>query len=244
MRGGVAKSIHLFSSVIKTAFLTNMNHTLLQITETAPSSESINLIDLTMKGGPIMIPLAVLSIIAVYLTIERFLTLKKASKLEANFMANIKDLVLNGNIKGARALCERTNSPIARMIEKGVTRIGKPLQDIDTSIHNVGNIEINKLETGMPTLATISGAAPMLGFLGTVTGMVTAFHKMSSAGANLTVSLLAGGIYEALVTTVAGLIIGIFAYIAYNQLTSMIEKIIHRMEASAVEFIDLLQEPA
>lgn len=237
-------SIHLFSSVIKTAFLTNMNHTLLQITETAPSSESINLIDLTMKGGPIMIPLAVLSIIAVYLTIERFLTLKKASKLEANFMANIKDLVLNGNIKGARALCERTNSPIARMIEKGVTRIGKPLQDIDTSIHNVGNIEINKLETGMPTLATISGAAPMLGFLGTVTGMVTAFHKMSSAGANLTVSLLAGGIYEALVTTVAGLIIGIFAYIAYNQLTSMIEKIIHRMEASAVEFIDLLQEPA
>jgi biopolymer transport protein ExbB len=221
-----------------------MNHTLLQITETAPSSESINLIDLTMKGGPVMIPLAVLSIIAVYLTIERFLTLKKASKLEANFMANIKDLVLNGNIKGARALCERTNSPIARMIEKGVTRIGKPLQDIDTSIHNVGNIEINKLETGMPTLATISGAAPMLGFLGTVTGMVTAFHKMSSAGANLTVSLLAGGIYEALVTTVAGLIIGIFAYIAYNQLTSMIEKIIHRMEASAVEFIDLLQEPA
>lgn len=244
MRGGVAMLIHLFSSVIKTAFLTNMNHTLLQITETAPSSESINLIDLTMKGGPIMIPLAVLSIIAVYLTIERFLTLKKASKLEANFMANIKDLVLNGNIKGARALCERTNSPIARMIEKGVTRIGKPLQDIDTSIHNVGNIEINKLETGMPTLATISGAAPMLGFLGTVTGMVTAFHKMSSAGANLTVSLLAGGIYEALVTTVAGLIIGIFAYIAYNQLTSMIEKIIHRMEASAVEFIDLLQEPA
>jgi biopolymer transport protein ExbB len=244
VRGGVAMSIHLFSSVIKTAFLTNMNHTLLQITETAPSSESINLIDLTMKGGPIMIPLAVLSIIAVYLTIERFLTLKKASKLEANFMANIKDLVLNGNIKGARALCERTNSPIARMIEKGVTRIGKPLQDIDTSIHNVGNIEINKLETGMPTLATISGAAPMLGFLGTVTGMVTAFHKMSSAGANLTVSLLAGGIYEALVTTVAGLIIGIFAYIAYNQLTSMIEKIIHRMEASAVEFIDLLQEPA
>ena len=235
---------HLFSGVIKTAFLTNMNHTLLQITETAPSSESINLIDLTMKGGPIMIPLAILSIIAVYLTIERFLTLKKASKLEANFMANIKDLVLNGNIKGAKALCERTNSPIARMIEKGVTRIGKPLQDIDTSIHNVGNIEINKLETGMPTLATISGAAPMLGFLGTVTGMVTAFHKMSTAGANLTVSLLAGGIYEALVTTVAGLIIGIFAYIAYNQLTSMIEKIIHRMEATAVEFIDLLQEPA
>ena len=221
-----------------------MNYTLLQITETAAPSDSINLIDLVFKGGPIMIPLAILSVMAVYLTIERFLTLKKASKLDANFMANIKDLVLNGNIKGAKALCERTNSPIARMIEKGVTRIGKPLQDIDTSIHNVGNIEVNKLETGMPTLATISGAAPMIGFVGTVTGMVSAFHKMSTAGANLTVSLLAGGIYEALVTTVGGLIIGIFAYIAYNQLTSMIEKIIHRMEASAVEFIDLLQEPA
>ncbi len=244
MLQGVATLDALFGTIIKTVFTTNMNYTLLQITETAAPSDSINLIDLVFKGGPIMIPLAILSVMAVYLTIERFLTLKKASKLDANFMANIKDLVLNGNIKGAKALCERTNSPIARMIEKGVTRIGKPLQDIDTSIHNVGNIEINKLETGMPTLATISGAAPMIGFLGTVTGMVSAFHKMSTAGANLTVSLLAGGIYEALVTTVGGLIIGIFAYIAYNQLTSMIEKIIHRMEASAVEFIDLLQEPA
>ncbi|MFN7312935.1 MAG: MotA/TolQ/ExbB proton channel family protein [Bacteroidota bacterium] len=215
-----------------------------QAAATPPAQESLNLIELTLKGGPIMIPLAILSVMAVYLTIERYLTLKKASKLDANFMANIKDLVLNGNIKGAKALCERTDSPVARMIEKGVTRIGKPLQDIDTSIHNVGNIEINKLERGMPTLATISGAAPMLGFLGTVTGMVTAFHNMSTAGNNLTVSLLAGGIYEALVTTVAGLIIGIFAYIAYNQLTSMVEKIIHTMEASAVEFIDLLQEPA
>lgn len=231
-----------------------LNYILLQISQTGapvasqlatpPVEEAINLFDLVLKGGPVMIPLAVLSIMGIYLTVERFMTLKKASKLDANFMANIRDMVLNGNIKGAKALCERTNSPVARMIEKGVTRIGKPLQDIDTAIHNVGNIEINKLETGMPTLATISGAAPMLGFLGTVTGMVTAFHKMSSAGANLTVSLLAGGIYEALVTTVAGLIIGIFAYIAYNQLTSMLEKIIHKMEASAVEFIDLLQEPA
>jgi biopolymer transport protein ExbB len=153
-------------------------------------------------------------------------------------------MVLNGNIKGAKSLCERTNSPIARILEKGISRIGKPLQNIDVSIQNAGNLEINKLEKGMPTLATISGAAPMLGFLGTVTGMVTAFYNMSQAGNNLTVGLLAGGIYEALVTTVTGLIIGIFAYVAYNQLTSMIEKIIHQMEASSVEFIDLLQEPA
>ncbi|MCU0442949.1 MAG: MotA/TolQ/ExbB proton channel family protein [Bacteroidia bacterium] len=224
---------------------------LLQITETTatvaatPAVEgSQSLFDLALKGGLVMIPLAILSIMAVYLTVERYLTIKKASKLDAHFMANIKDMVLNGNIKGAKALCERTNSPIARMLDKGISRIGKPLQNIDVSIQNAGNLEINKLEKGMPTLATISGAAPMLGFLGTVTGMVTAFYNMSQAGSNLTVSLLAGGIYEALVTTVTGLIIGIFAYVAYNQLTAMIEKIIHQMEASSVEFIDLLQEPA
>jgi biopolymer transport protein ExbB len=228
-----------------------MKYILLQITEaiptvvaTPPVGESQNLLDLALKGGLIMIPLVISSIIAVYLTVERYITIKKASKLDANFMANIKDLVLNGNIKGAKALCERTNSPIARILEKGISRIGKPLQNIDVSIQNAGNLEINKLEKGMPTLATISGAAPMIGFLGTVTGMVTAFFNMSQAGNNLTVSLLAGGIYEALVTTVTGLIIGIFAYIAYNQLTAMIEKIIHQMESSSVEFIDLLQEPA
>jgi biopolymer transport protein ExbB len=220
------------------------NNLILQITETAQQGESQSLFSLLLKGGPVMIPLALLSIIAVYITIERYLTIKKASKLDQNFMANIKDMVLNGNIKGAKALCERTNSPVARMLEKGISRIGKPLQDINTSIQNSGNIEINKLEKGMPTLATVSGAAPMLGFLGTVTGMVTAFYNMSQAGANLTVSLLAGGIYEALVTTVAGLIIGIFAYVAYNQLTAMVEKIVHQMEASSVEFIDLLQDPA
>lgn len=220
------------------------NNLILQITETAQQGESQSLFSLLLKGGPVMIPLAMLSIIAVYITIERYLTIKKASKLDQNFMANIKDMVLNGNIKGAKALCERTNSPVARMLEKGISRIGKPLQDINTSIQNSGNIEINKLEKGMPTLATVSGAAPMLGFLGTVTGMVTAFYNMSQAGANLTVSLLAGGIYEALVTTVAGLIIGIFAYVAYNQLTAMVEKIVHQMEASSVEFIDLLQDPA
>jgi biopolymer transport protein ExbB len=228
-----------------------MTHIILQITEQAVTAaaqdsqaESMNLFSLVLKGGPIMIPLAILSVISLYITVERYLTLKKANKLDANFMANIKDMVLSGNIKGAKALCDRTDSPIARMLGKGISRIGKPLQDINTSIQNSGNIEINKLEKLMPTLATVSGAAPMLGFLGTVTGMVTAFYNMSQAGANLTVSLLAGGIYEALVTTVAGLIIGIFAYIAYNQLTTMIEKIVHQMEATSVEFIDLLQDPA
>ena len=183
-----------------------MTHIILQITEQAVTAaaqdsqaESMNLFSLVLKGGPIMIPLAILSVISVYITVERYLTLKKANKLDANFMANIKDMVLSGNIKGAKALCDRTDSPIARMLGKGIS---------------------------------------------TVTGMVTAFYNMSQEGANLTVSLLAGGIYEALVTTVAGLIIGIFAYIAYNQLTTMIEKIVHQMEATSVEFIDLLQDPA
>jgi biopolymer transport protein ExbB len=228
-----------------------MGFILMQITEQATATasvdvqgESINLFSLLLKGGIVLIPLVLFSVIAVYITVERYLTIKKASKLDQNFMANIKDMVLSGNIKGAKALCERTNSPIASMLGKGISRIGKPLQDINTAIQNSGNIEINKLEKGMPTLATVSGAAPMIGFLGTVTGMVKAFYNMSQAGSNLTVSLLAGGIYEALVTTVVGLIVGIFAYVAYNQLTAMIEKIVHQMEQSSVDFIDLLQEPA
>jgi biopolymer transport protein ExbB len=228
-----------------------MSFILMQITEQAAAvspdattGESLNLFSLLLKGGVILIPLAVFSVVAVYITVERYLTIKKASKLDQNFMANIKDMVLSGNVKGAKALCERTNSPIASMLGKGISRIGKPLEDINTAIQNSGNIEINKLEKGMPTLATVSGAAPMIGFLGTVTGMVKAFYNMSQAGSNLSVGLLAGGIYEALVTTVAGLIVGIFAYIAYNQLTAMIEKIVHQMEQSSVEFIDLLQEPA
>lgn len=228
-----------------------MSFILMQITEQAVAvtpeatiGESLNLFSLLLKGGVVMIPLAIFSVVAVYITVERYLTIKKASKLDQNFMANIKDMVLSGNIKGAKALCERTNSPIASMLGKGISRIGKPLQDINTAISNSGNIEINKLEKSMPTLATISGAAPMIGFLGTVTGMVKAFYNMSQAGSNLSVGLLSGGIYEALVTTVAGLIVGIFAYIAYNQLTAMIEKIVHQMEQSSVEFIDLLQEPA
>jgi biopolymer transport protein ExbB len=205
---------------------------------------SLDLLSLTMKGGIIMIPIALMSLIAVYITVERYLSIKKAGKTDPTFMANIKDMVVNGNIKGAKALCEKTDTPIARILAKGISRIGKPLKNIDVTIENAGNLEIYQLEKGMATLATISGAAPMLGFLGTVTGMVTAFYNMTVAGGNLTVNLLAGGIYEALVTTVAGLVVGIFAYIAYNQLTSMIEKIIYKMEATSVEFIDLLQEPA
>ncbi len=209
-----------------------------------PGEQKINLLELTLKGGIIMIPIGILLIIGIYLTIERYVTVKKAAKEDPLFMKNVKDMVANGNIAGAKSLCANNGTPIGRMLEKGISRIGKPMKNIEVAIENVGKLEIYRLEKGMATLATISGAAPMLGFLGTVTGMVRAFFNMANAGNNIDIMQLSGGIYEAMVTTVAGLIVGIFAYIVHNTLTAMIEKVIHRMEAAAVEFIDLLQEPA
>ncbi|MDX5321809.1 MAG: MotA/TolQ/ExbB proton channel family protein [Bacteroidota bacterium] len=208
------------------------------------TEEKLNLLELTMKGGLIMIPIAVLFVIGIYLTIERYMTIKKAAKQDAGFMANVKDMVANGNIAGAKSLCANNGTPIGRMLEKGISRIGKPMKNIEVAIENVGKLEIYRLEKGMATLATISGAAPMIGFLGTVTGMIRAFFRMANAGNNIDITQLSGGIYEAMVTTVAGLIVGIFAYIGHNLLSAMIEKVVHRMEAAAVEFIDLLQEPA
>ena len=209
-----------------------------------PTEQQLDYIELVLKGGIIMIPIAILLIIGLYLTIERWLTIRKANKLDPSFMANVKDMVSSGNIAGAKNLCQRTSTPIARMIEKGISRIGKPMKNIEVAIENVGKLEIYKLEKGLATLATISGAAPMIGFLGTVTGMITAFFDMAKSGNNVEIDTLAGGIYEALVTTVAGLIVGIIAYIAYNLLTASIERVIHKMEGAAVEFLDLLQEPA
>jgi biopolymer transport protein ExbB len=212
--------------------------------EAIPSEEKLNLLDLTIKGGFIMIPIALLFLVGIYLTIERYATIKKAAKENPTFMANVKDMVANGNITGARTLCSTNGTPIGRMLEKGIMRIGKPMKNIEVAIENVGKLEIYRLEKGMPALATIAGAAPMIGFLGTVTGMIRAFFRMANAGNNIDITLLSGGIYEAMVTTVAGLVVGIFAYIAHNLLAAMIEKVVHRMEAAAVEFIDLLQEPA
>ncbi len=206
--------------------------------------QQLDYFELVLKGGIIMIPIAILLVIGLYLTIERWLTIRKANKLDPSFMANVKDMVSSGNIAGAKNLCQRTSTPIARMIEKGISRIGKPMKNIEVAIENVGKLEIYKLERGLATLATISGAAPMIGFLGTVTGMITAFFDMAKSGNNVEIDTLAGGIYEALVTTVAGLIVGIIAYMAYNLLTASIERVIHKMEAAAVEFLDLLQEPA
>lgn len=197
-----------------------------------------------MGGATIMIALLVLSILAVYIIIERFLVIKKASKEDSNFMNQIKDNILDGKIDAAKILCKSNASPIAKMIEKGITRIGKPLSDIGTAVETTGKLELNKLEKNLSTLATISGAAPMIGFLGTVIGMILVFHKMATGGGGVDLTTLSDGIFTAMVTTVAGLIVGIIAYIGYNTLVAKVEKIVFVMEARTMEFLDILHEPA
>ena len=206
--------------------------------------ETTTIFELLLKGGLFLIPVLLLSVVGLYIFVERYLTIKKADKLDDSFMPNIKDYVTNGNIAAAKSLCQQNESPVARMIEKGIIRIGKPLKNIEVAIENVGKLELFKLEKGLNVLATISGAAPMLGFLGTVTGMIKAFYAMANAGNNIDVGVLAGGIYEALITTAVGLAVGIMAFVGYNLLVNMVDKVVHKMEATSVEFVDLLQEPA
>lgn len=213
-------------------------------TQAAQQAEELHVFDLALKGGWIMIPLAIMSVIAVYIFFERFMAIRKASREDAGFMHNIRDFILNGKIDAARALCKSTQSPIARMIDKGVSRIGRPLDDISAAIENVAKLEVFKLEKGLAIMATIAGAAPMLGFLGTVVGMIKAFFNMANSGEGIVISALAGGIYEAMVTTVAGLVVGIIAYVGYNVLVANVEKVIYKMEARTIEFMDLLNEPS
>ena len=207
------------------------------------SEMKLTLLDLAIKGGWVMIPIILLSLVAVYIFIERYYVIRKATKEDQNFMNRIKDYIHDGKLEAALALCRSTESPSARMIEKGISRLGRPLQDITTAIENVGKLEISKLEKSFPTLATITGAEPMLGFLGTVIGMVQSFYAMSQAGNNIEVSLLSDGIYTALITTVAGLIVGILGYFAYNTLVVKVEKVVFNLEATLTEFMDILNEP-
>lgn len=199
--------------------------------------------ELAIKGGWVMIPIVILSVLAVYIFFERFFAIKKAAEVDANFMNRIRDYIHDGKVDNALTLCESYANPVARMIEKGIRRIGRPLNDISAAIENVGKLEVYKLERGLPALATVAGGAPMLGFLGTVMGMIKAFYDMSMAGNNIDVGLLSSGIYTALVTTVAGLIVGIIAYFAYNILTTRVEKVVNKLEANSTEFLDLLNEP-
>jgi len=226
----------------------NINMMLLffQKAKDSDKAESQSLMDIITSGGPlgiaIVVTLLLLSVIATYIFIERYLTIKRAGRIDESFMNNIRASVVSGNIAGAKALCATTDSPVSRMVEKGIQRIGKPLRDIDAAIENVGNLEIFKLEKNLSTLASIAGAAPMIGFFGTVTGMILAFYEMATKD-NVTPDVLAGGIYQALITTAFGLFIGIFAFVGYNILVANVEKVVFQMERTTVEFMDLLQEP-
>jgi biopolymer transport protein ExbB len=212
-------------------------------TNVSGGNAPISYFELALRGGWVMIPIALLSIIAVYVFIERYMAIRNAGKIDQNFMNRIKDYIHDGKIDTATALCQSTNNPLARMIEKGISRIGRPLNDINTAIENIGQVEIYKLEKGLAVLASCAGGAPMIGFFGTVLGMVKTFMDMSSAGNSLDVGVLSKGIYIALITTVGGMIVGIPAYFAYNYLVSRVEELVNRLEAYTLEFMDLLNEP-
>ena len=206
--------------------------------------KTLNLIDMATQGGWLMLVLLLLSVMAIYIFGNKWWMIYKAGQIDKNFMNDIHDFIHDGKIKSAIDLCQKYNSPVARLVEKGIERIGRPLQDIQTAVENMGNVEVASLEKGLPMLATIAGGAPMIGFLGTVSGMIQAFFRMSTAGNNIDITLLSGGIYEAMVTTVGGLFVGIIAYFGYNYLTSQISNLVFKMESTTIEFIDMLHEPA
>ena len=206
--------------------------------------QTYSLIQMASKGGFLMIVLAILSVIAIYIFGKKWWMISKAQKVDKNFMRDIRDYIHEGKIKSAIALCEKYDSPVARLVEKGSERIGRPLSDIQAAVENMGNVEIARLEKGLTTLATISGGAPMIGFLGTVLGMVQAFFNMANAGNNIDITLLSSGIYTAMITTIGGLTVGIIAYFGYNYLTSQISNLVFKMENATIDFMDLLHEPA
>lgn len=218
-----------------------------QAGEVISEEKTLSVVDLIINGGTgsivIISVLFAMLAVALYIYFERLLAIKAASQIDKNFMNQIRDHVMNGKLEAAKILCAQTDSPVARLTEKGVSRIGKPLDDINAAIENAGTLEVYKLEKNVNVLATIAGAAPMIGFLGTVIGMILAFHQMASSGGQAEMGALASGIYTAMTTTVAGLVVGIIAYMGYNHLVNRTDKVVHKMEANAVEFLDLLNEP-
>ena len=215
--------------------------------ETVSEEKTLSIYKLIMDGGLggqiIIALLVVLLAVALYIYFERFFAIKAASKTDSNFMNQIRDHVSHGKLDAAKVLCAQANSPASCLIDKGISRIGKPLADINTAIENAGRLEIYKLEKNVSVLATIAGAAPMIGFLGTVIGMIIAIHEIANAGGQIDIKMLSDGLYTAMTTTVAGLIVGIISYIQYNHLVVRTNKVVYEMEAKSVEFLDLLNEP-
>lgn len=213
-------------------------------TAIVPQQEEMSLLNMAMKGGWLMLVLLILSFAAIYIFGKKWWMIHRAGQIDSDFMRDIRDYIHEGKLKAAMSLCEKYDSPVARLVEKGISRIGRPLSDIQTAIENTGNTEVARLEKGLPILATIAGGAPMIGFLGTVIGMVQAFFNMAQAGNNIDITLLSGGIYTAMITTVGGLVVGILAYFGYNYLSSNISDLVFKMENATIEFMDLLHEPA
>ena len=207
------------------------------------TKEKIPIMDLAIKGGWIMIPIVLLLLVSIYVFVERWIVISKASKNEAGLMYSIRDYILDGRLDSAKTLCCNTDTPTTHIIEKGIDRVGKPIENIKSAMEDAGNLEVAKLERRISWLSTTAGAAPMLGFLGTVTGMVRVFFDMASKGNNIEVGTLADGMYQAMVTTVAGLIVGIIAYICYNFIVARINQATHVFESRSAEFMDLLNEP-
>lgn len=222
--------------------------TLLQIvadttaTTAAVNQSSMSLLDLIMKGGWVMIPIGIMSVLAVYLMIERFITISRASKVDNGFMANVKSMLLEGKTDAALSMCRSNNSPIARLLEKGIKRLGKPVKEIESAVENTGKLEIYKLEKNLAYLGIIAGIAPMFGFIGTISGVIRIFYNISLAD-NVSISLIAGGLYEKMITSAAGLLVGIIAHIGFHYLNAMIDRVSFQLESTTVEFIDLIQEP-
>ena len=218
-----------------------------EVLDTVSEEKTLSIYKLIVNGGLggqiIIAILFVLLAVSLYIYFERFLTIKAAAKMDKNFMNQIRDYVSSGKLESAAALCKNTTSPTARLIEKGISRIGKPLEDINTAIENAGKLEIYQLEKNVSVIATIAGAAPMIGFLGTVIGMIVAIHEIANSGGQIDIKMLSDGLYTAMTTTVAGLIVGIIAYISYNHLVVKTDKVMYQMEAKSVEFLDLLNEP-
>ncbi len=210
--------------------------------QAATKVQTLNLFDLIMKGGWVMIPIGILSVIAVYLMVERFITINRASKVDTGFMANIKAMLLDGKADSALSLCRSTNTPIARLLEKGIKRLGKPVKEIESAVENTGKLEIYKLEKNLSYLGIIAGIAPMFGFVGTISGVIKIFYNISLAD-NISIGLIAGGLYEKMITSAAGLIVGIIAHIGFHYLNTMIDRVSFQLESTTVEFIDLIQEP-
>jgi len=227
--------------------LSNIQEVTDMVTDGEQVEKTLSIIELITSGGTsgmvIILILFLLLIIATYIYFERIFAIKAASKVDSNFMNQIKDHVSNGKIDSAQMLCAQQNSPVSRLIAKGITRIGKPLEDINTAIENAGRLEIYSLEKNVSILATISGVAPMIGFLGTVVGMILSIFELANAGGTIQMDVLASGLYTAMTTTVGGLIVGIVAYVAYNHIVVKTDKVVHQMEANSTEFLDLLNEP-